>query len=1546
VNFLLRHALPLIAAAMLTIAPARAQTVDEEASVKDVTVTEGNSGTSNAVFTVSLTYAQTVDATVHYATANGSATAGSDYTATSGTLTIPAGHTTATVSVPIVGDTTAESTETFTFRLSNPVNAVLIAGDGHSFATGTILDNDGPVTLSVGDASVNEGDTTCASNNVVFTATLSQATTTDVDFIYAPAVDSAGQYAASPGGPKSCPDGGDYLVPVNTGYGPGKGHAIIPAGQTSVQFSIPTEGDQTPEFNETFLVNLSSINFAAPARTQAVGTIVNDDGIAIAINNVSVSEGNSGTKNMVFTVSLNQPSASSVSVDYATADGTAKAGTDYTAKSGTLTIPFGQTSGQISVAIVGDTTPEFDKTFYVNLSNPVNAPLYKSQGVGTIVNDDALNLAIVPAVSVGEANTQALFTVNLSAASASDVTFHFATANGTATVGSDYVATSGTATISAGQTSVEIPVTIKSDTAAEADETFFVNISSPTGAVISNSQSVGTILNNDGPRLSIGNASRLEGNSGTTMMSFPVTLDSPASGAVTVSYSTANGTGTCGTGAYSPAIAGIDYVATSGTATIPTGQLSTTINVSIIGNLTPEAEKGFCVNLGSTAEYATVYHSQGIGTILNDDGPLVSLSDASLTEGNSGTPKMVFTATLSQASTHDITVYYSTADGTAQAGSDYNGVSNGSITIGAGKTTAPLSVFLLGDTTPETNETLYVNLAPDPRYARIGRGQGVGTIVNDDGPVLSISDASTLEGNSGTHTFGFTVSLSQPVATDVTFQFFTSDGTATGGSDYVARPLTNVTIPAGQTQKVVFITVNGDTTPEPDETFFVNIGNAVGATIVRTRGTGTILDDDDPPTLSVNDVTLTEGNSGTRTLGFTVTLSHPWTSDVSYKFATADGTATAGSDYVARTPTNQTILAGSTSRQFFITINGDTVPEDDETFFVNLSSPTNATILRGQGTGTIIDDDEGALMAISAVQGPGDVSPMLGKTVSVAGIVTARTADGFMLQMPDGANADARASRGIFISTGSAPAAHVVVGAKVLVTGVVQEATRGRPVPQMTMTQIAATRVKVTGTGQSLPEPVVLGPLPANTAAIDQWERFEGMRVSVPALTVTGPVGGTIDATGKVHVDGRFYGVPRGTPRPFREPGIDALDRASFISGMQAFDDNPERLMIDSRNQIGASGLAADAGDTVTGLVGVLGYGDGAYQVWPDRNAGIHVVPGAIQRPVPVGGTYTIGQLHLGALVETAASYPQRLAKTANAICAYTRSPAILGVQDVVHGKVLSDLASAVNSQAGNVLFPKGCANDPAYQSVNGNGLGFLVSTAEIWPGMPRVQVLSSATLAQGAQFKHADGSSESLYAATPLLLQARLNAKDGDALDVTLVAASLLPMEGVDANAHGTHGWKTQGAYVRAKRQAQALWLANWLQARQASHPTEKLVVLGGFNATQFNDGYADLIGVLTGEPATTARVLDPSTSPVRPALFNLTQTVPTAQRYNRIWQGNAEATDHILVNRALLDSHYRMRVDHARLNADFGLDNDDDFQVPLHTAMNDPMVLSLDKP
>lgn len=225
-------------------------------------------------------------------------------------------------------------------------------------------------------------------------------------------------------------------------------------------------------------------------------------------------------------------------------------------------------------------------------------------------------------------------------------------------------------------------------------------------------------------------------------------------------------------------------------------------------------------------------------------------------------------------------------------------------------------------------------------------------------PTISISDVQNAEGNAGTSNFNFTVSLSAASGTPVGVGYVTADGTANAPSDYAPIVLvTELTFNPGETSKTLSISVNGDTTPEMDETFFVDLLGANGATISDSQAVGTILNDD-VPTISVSDVSQTEGNSGTTSFDFNVNLSFASLQTVTVNYATADNTAIAGPDYtgvVSITPLS--FAPGVTTRTVTVTVIGDTTVEPDETFFFNISNPTNATIADSQGIGTIQNDD-------------------------------------------------------------------------------------------------------------------------------------------------------------------------------------------------------------------------------------------------------------------------------------------------------------------------------------------------------------------------------------------------------------------------------------------------------------------------------------------------------------------------------------------------------------------------------------------------------------
>lgn len=445
----------------------------------------------------------------------------------------------------------------------------------------------------------------------------------------------------------------------------------------------------------------------------------------LSINDAIVTEGNSGTTNMTFTVRLSAASTQTVSVNFATANGTAIAGSDYTSGSGTITFNPGETSKTITVAVRGDLLDEDNETFMVNLSNAINATIADGQGIGTITDNDATPSFRINDVTITEGDSgtsNVAFTVNLSAASGRTATVNFATANGTATAGADYTATSGTLTFAPGETSKTITIPVLADLLDENNETFRVNLSNATNATIADSQGIATITDNDPtPSFRISDVTITEGSSGTKNATFTVSLSASSGRTATVNFATANGT----------AIATSDYTATSGTLTFAPGETTKTITVPIISDTLGESNETFTVNL-SSATNATIADGQGVGTIVDDDSiPSIRISDATIIEGDSGTSNATFTVTLSAASTQTTAVNFTTADGTAIAGSDYTATS-GTLTFASGETSKTITVPIIGDLLNEDNETFTVNLS-NPTNATIADGQGVGTIIDNDG---------------------------------------------------------------------------------------------------------------------------------------------------------------------------------------------------------------------------------------------------------------------------------------------------------------------------------------------------------------------------------------------------------------------------------------------------------------------------------------------------------------------------------------------------------------------------------------------------------------------------------------------------------------------------------------------------------------------------------------------------------------------------------------------------------------------------------------------
>jgi hypothetical protein len=563
-------------------------------SLNDVSVTENDSGTVNATFTVTLSSASAQTVKVNYFVVPASlnsgaspATKGVDFDNVSGTVTFTPGQTTQTVNVPVRGDLIDEFDQFFDLSLTTPINAVISDNRG----LGTIVDNDPPATLSINDASVTEGNSIFSPPVAVFTVSLNTPSEKPISV----------QYAVQPG-----------TATADTDYSNTSGTLDFQPGTISRTISVGISPDIVFEPDETFTVNLSNPTNATIADGSGQGTILNDDPKpSITIGGAFRNEGAAGTSgNALFTVTLSNPSSQTITVAYATADVNATAGVDYTATSGTLTFSPSETLKTIPVPVLGDNIDEVNETFVVNLTNPTNATISTAQANGIIQDDDGPTISIGSA-SVTEGNfgtTNAVFTVTLSAPSVQDVFVNYSTTGDTATSNVDFQRVfSNTLVIPAGSTSATITIRVIGDFIIEPDEKFFVNLSLPANATIAVGQGTGTILNDDsnGKLQFSSQVLSVNENAGTAVIS--VNRLNGATDTVTVDFATSNGTAT----------AGSDYTATSGTLTFNQGETSKTFSVPIISDNVLEGDETINLTLSNPTGGAVLGVPTAVLTIKN-----------------------------------------------------------------------------------------------------------------------------------------------------------------------------------------------------------------------------------------------------------------------------------------------------------------------------------------------------------------------------------------------------------------------------------------------------------------------------------------------------------------------------------------------------------------------------------------------------------------------------------------------------------------------------------------------------------------------------------------------------------------------------------------------------------------------------------------------------------------------------------------------------------------------------------------------------------------
>ncbi|MDA0811575.1 MAG: PQQ-dependent sugar dehydrogenase, partial [Verrucomicrobia bacterium] len=545
--------------------------------------------------------------------------------------------------------------------------------------------------------------------------------------------------------------------------------------------------------------------------------------------NIASASANESNGALTFTATLSAVSAAGISVQFSTVSGSATSPADFQHTTGTLTFQAGSTSATIQIPVVDDLIYETAETFTLQLSNASGATLGTASATGTIIDNDTAPSIVITDATTGENGWVLPFKIILSQPSAFPVTVFYTTVSNTATGGYDYLHAAETLTFQPGQTLLVLDIPIWQDEIDEIAETFYVRLSAPTNAVITDAEALGTIIDDDStPSVTItgGTASESAGS-----IQFLVQLSESSGSPVLVSYATAERSAT----------AGLDFTPASGSLTIPAGATSAIPTINLINDSIEEPNEDFAVNLSSPVN-SVLGSSTAIGVIIDDDeSPVVSVASVA---GDESTGALTFAVSLSAASANTISVDYGTTSGTATAPDDFQPVS-GTLTIPAGQTTASVPVTIKGDSMFEADETFTLALSGAVN-ATLGTASATGTIRDNDVAPLIRAVASSASERAGAITFR--IYLSERSGLNASVGWTTNGVTAKAGTDFVASGGT-AQILAGDLETTITVNLLNDDAPEIDETFNLALSNPENATLSKVSVTGTILDDDGAPSL-------------------------------------------------------------------------------------------------------------------------------------------------------------------------------------------------------------------------------------------------------------------------------------------------------------------------------------------------------------------------------------------------------------------------------------------------------------------------------------------------------------------------------------------------------------------------------------------------------------------------------------------------------------------------------------------------------------------------
>jgi hypothetical protein len=902
-------------------------------SVNDVAVTEGDSGTKAAVFTVTLAPARSQVVKVNYTTQDGTATASGphpDYQARTGILTFPAGVVSRTVSVPVVGDMLQENTETFSLVLSAPVNALIADAVGQA----TISDNDfgGGMHFSMGQYAVRE-----AAGTVTLTVARFPGQTAAGATVHYQTVDG------------SALAGSDYTaIPDSVlTFGP---------GVLTKTITVAIKSDAIDDHNESFFVRLFNPGGGAyiALPDAAMVTITDDDSagkVYFSMDKYSETEGKSAT----ITVRRTGVAGPAV-VHYATSDGTATAaGGDYTSTSGDLTFAPGELAKTFTVALASGDGPEGNETVNLALSAPggglvLSAP---STAVLTIVDADPTFAFTASSVNVGESAGSIALTVVRTGPLTTTAKVDYATADGTATSlgpGRDFVAAAGTLTFAPHAMTQSITIKLPTDTVVEGNEDFTVTLANPAGGPALGALSTETVnIVDDDAGGTVQFASAVypvvePAGSLPARISVMVTRTGGKASSVTVPVTVGGGSAT----------AGLDYNApTNPVLVFAAGQLSASFTIDVLTDNLVEGEETIPLAIGGPTGGAVVGAVSTSLVKIADRQPMVQFLAPTypVVETPGGTNARLTVVRSGDRSTA-VSVVVTEVPGTATNGTDYTFAGPITLNFPPFSTSQSFTVPVHYTSDYEGSESVTFALGT-PSGATVGPLGSATLVITDAQPVVhfaaaaySVPEPSGSTPGKVTITVKRTGNLSVPSSVD----FFTTNGSATAGADYFAASGT-LSFASGQAAQSFSVDVLPDFDAEGNEDFTVTLANPLQASLGTPAVATVNIGDNDAGgaiefTSSVFTVTESEGVAF-----ITVKRTGGAAGNVTVKLQASNGTASAA-DYP---PFSQTLTLGPNQPGTFafFTVVRDFTAEPPETVNLTLSNPTGGAVLGPKSTAVL-----------------------------------------------------------------------------------------------------------------------------------------------------------------------------------------------------------------------------------------------------------------------------------------------------------------------------------------------------------------------------------------------------------------------------------------------------------------------------------------------------------------------------------------------------------------------------------------------------------------